>query len=161
MKILKAMLSLIFCLNTVFLNTAQAGVKTEKPFMLRAQAASRRIGDLLAEVGIEHIKKLSENGTKGLISGLAELVVDKKNESLRNGLTEENIAVYQKDQKTYIVCLMDKGWKADLSKEKVEIEPFASKDDMDKFITGAQLTWLAGDFTPDQIIEAQKETKKY
>ncbi|MDD2653765.1 MAG: fructose 1,6-bisphosphatase [Candidatus Omnitrophica bacterium] len=49
----------------------------------------------------------------------------------------------------------------DLSNAANSIEPFASTDERDQFISGGQLTWIAGKYTPAELIDAQSDTKRY
>lgn len=134
---------------------------SDSNYMLRPTAASSHIGAAVLELGIDTLKKLSVQGPKVLKARLADLAIEKTIDPLEQELIKNNIGILEREGKTFVVCLIDNGWKVDLSKAEVTTEKFAYAGERDAFISGGQLTWLAGDLTPAEVIDAQAAAKEY
>lgn len=160
MRLVNLIVCLAFCLNFAFSNTALAWGKTETAvYMLREKAASDRVEGAVLSLGIDMIKGLYRQGPKELKAKLADLTLDKVTDPVEKGFIENGISILQREGKAYIVCLISNGWRVDLSQDKIKVEYFDSLEERDTFISGGQLTWIAGEYTPAQIIDAQQETK--
>jgi phosphoglycerate kinase len=158
-------ISFAFCMNAIGSENALAsGRKTNAAeSMLRPQSASLsdRLISVALDMSIQNIKEvLKEKGQDGLRQKLAELAESQGD--VKKELTQNEIAVYQKDGLTYLVCLIDNGWMMDLSADTTEakVYPFGSREDLIKFTSDKQLTWIAGNATPEQIEYAQIMTLK-
>ncbi|MFH1201891.1 MAG: fructose 1,6-bisphosphatase [Candidatus Omnitrophota bacterium] len=161
MRLLNVVVCLAFCLNLVLPVNVLASIRPSDAAMLRPQAAASKIEDTVLALGINMLKELSAEGLGGLKARLADLVLDKIEDPVERAFIEEGLAVFTLGSKTYVVSLIGNGFKIDLSRDELLIEPFASESDRDAFISGGQLTWLAGDYTPAQVIAAQAGTKTY
>ncbi len=160
-KLLRIAAVLVFGLHAGFFHSALAWEKTSSVDMLRPASASRNIGAAVLEMGIETLRGVSVLGSNELKARLADLAIDKTKDPSEHELIRNNIGVLGRDGKTFVVCLIGNGWKVDLSKNQVAIENFASSVEKDAFISGGQLTWLAGDLTPSEVIDAQAGAKAY
>ncbi len=169
MKLVNLIVCLAFCLNLGLSGNALASVRVEKASasMLRPKSASDKVENTVLGMGIEMIRDILKNsGPKGLKAKLADLTLDKVTDPIEKELIEKGIGILQRKErigekiieKIYVICLIDNGWKVDLSKEKVEVEPFTSPEEKDAFISSGQLTWIAGEYTPQELIDAQNET---
>lgn len=159
MKVVNVIICLAFCLNFAFSNSALAWEKNATVSMLREKSASDRTESAVLSLGIDMIKGLYGEGPNKLKAKLADLALDKVSDPVERGFIENGIGVLQREGKAYIVCLIGNGWRVDLSQDKIKVEYFDSPQERDAFISGGQLTWIAGSYTPAQIIDAQQETK--
>ncbi|MGD9015360.1 MAG: fructose 1,6-bisphosphatase [Candidatus Omnitrophota bacterium] len=165
MKLVNAIVCFVFCLNLVGSGNVLARQQVKdmpgEAYMLRPQAASGRVESAIRGLGLEMIKQLNGRGAKALKASLADKALDGVIDPVEKELIEGGIGILEREGNTYIVCLIGNGWRTDLSKAEIEIEPFVSEEERDAFISGGQLTWLAGEYTPAELIEAQAETKVY
>ncbi len=162
MRLVNLIVCLAFCLNLGFSGSALAFGKAEKASaasMLRPEAASLRLGNIVLDIEIGKLRDFANQGSKALEKGLADLVLTK--DPALAPLMENNIVVVSKDNKTFVVCLIDGGWRIDLSKAQSVIEHFKSTAEMNKFVSDSQLTWIAGNYVPRDIQKAQNETWLY
>lgn len=121
-----------------------------------------KAGVSIAKLAIEALADIyKQKGSPALTARLADLVLDKVTDPAEKAFLKDKIAVFQREGKSYFVCLIDNGWRIDLSTPEIKIEHFASVQERDAFISGGQLTWIAGSYTPAEIIDAQAETKRY
>ena len=130
--------------------------------MLRQSSASRRLTTTVADIGIDLLRSTyTEGGSKALRALVSDRALDKVEDALEKALIDNGIAVLEKDDKTYIIGVIGNGWRLDLSDPRGEIEPFASVDEQAEFFSGGQLTWLSGEYTPAELIDAQAGAKTY
>ena len=165
MRLVNLVVCLAFCLNFVFSNSALAFAKVEKASqvsMLRESAAKTRIENAVLGMGVDLLSSIyKESGAKGLKAKLADLSLDKAIDPLEVDLIVNGIGVLEREGKVFVVCLIGKGWKLDLSEVTGKPEPFESAEKMNEFISSGQLTWFSGEYTPTEIIDAQAATKAY
>lgn len=127
---------------------------------LRQSSASRRIDTTVAAIGVELLRAAyEEGGPKALKALVSDRAIDGVTDDLERALIENGIRVLEKDDKTYVIGVLGNGWRMDLSTgERVA---FSSVDEQIGFVSSGQLTWIAGDYTTEELIDAQGEAKAY
>lgn len=177
LRLVNLIVCLAFCLNFGFSNSALAFEKVksapERASMLRPKAASENLERTLVEMGIDELRQTYHTGgAKGLKATLADRVVKAMRGRLEEAFIRENIVILEKKEegkeegKIYIVSRLwqgdnDWGWSVDLSKDKVEVEHYSSKEAIEKFLKGGQRTWVTGKVTSKQLGSLQEETSAY
>jgi len=135
-------------------------VKSETS-MLRQSAANSRLETTVAAMGVEALQSTySAGGKNALIALLADRATDGVEDPVEKDLIKQNIAVFVKDGRTYLVSLIGNGWRIDFADTTLKAKPFSSNEELVEFLSGAQLTWLAGEYTPAELIDAQADAKE-
>jgi len=168
-RVLNLAVCLVFCLNFALSDMALAArIVADKPqnaSMLRPQTASSRVEEdalsCTTGMGISFFQKiLAEQGERGLIAALADTASRKATDPLKKQLIEQGFTFVEIEGKTYLISPKAKGWKLDLTKDKIALEPL-SGEEQGKLLDGGQIIWIAGQATPAEIIHAQRVAKEY
>ncbi|MBM3249026.1 MAG: fructose 1,6-bisphosphatase [Candidatus Omnitrophica bacterium] len=155
-------LNLLVLVTFLFSNFGLGYAFDAKTSMLRQSSANSRLETTVAAMGIELLQDAYARGGRAeLVKLLSDRAIDGVTDPVEEGLIKAGVAVLERDGKTYLIGVIGNGWRLDLSNTANSIEPFASTDERDQFISGGQLTWIAGKYTPAELIDAQSDTKKY
>lgn len=166
-RLFNSLVALSLGFNFIFSNVALALDKDRQVYGLRGMSAGEKFGSSpLLDFVLQSIYR--DSGISGLKKTLADLALRAPKDPVEKALKEGTgniVIVEDKAGNLYRVSLEGNGSKTKINlaeKEESATEDFASVEAFLEFIAASNKIWASGsEYTPQQIIDAQREVKDY